>query len=134
MHEHAGGESAHSAPTPSALPGLSALTGHLKGEVTAFGGAEGPSQVRFDVEGSDWRWGAYTMQELLVAGDLDSKQGLQLEKCSVRAEGASLTMQVLPLLFCAVLPGLRCQSRSVTWGGFAARSAGSESKFDLLGR
>lgn len=69
------------------LPGLSAVTGRVRGEVEARGGGLGASSVRMGVRGADWRWGPVLLDEVVVDAALDEKLGLKIEQLDVKVPG-----------------------------------------------
>lgn len=70
------------------LPGLSSVTGRVKGELEARGGGMGASSVRMGVQGSEWRWGPVLLDEVLVDAALDEHQGLKIEQLDVKVRSA----------------------------------------------
>lgn len=66
------------------LPGLSSVTGRVKGELEARGGGQGASSVRMGVQGAEWRWGPVLLDEVLVDAALDEHLGLKIEQLDVK--------------------------------------------------
>lgn len=52
-----------------ALPSLSELTGALSGAITASGSLRTGLNVGFDFQGADWRWGDYSINEVVANGN-----------------------------------------------------------------
>lgn len=55
---------AGSASAPSALPALQELRGSWGGSVQAYGGAGGSTAVDFQLKGSGWQWGEWTLDHV----------------------------------------------------------------------
>ncbi|ABA22489.1 Protein of unknown function DUF490 [Trichormus variabilis ATCC 29413] len=52
-----------------ALPSLSELTGALSGAITASGSLRTGLNVGFDFQGANWRWGDYSINEVVANGN-----------------------------------------------------------------
>ena len=46
------------------LPGLQDLKGSWSGAFQAYGGGGGAANTDFDVKGTDWQWGNYSMEQV----------------------------------------------------------------------
>jgi hypothetical protein len=52
---------------PSALPALQELRGSWSGGVQAYGGAGGSTALDFNLKGSSWQWGEWTLDQVGAA-------------------------------------------------------------------
>lgn len=66
------------------LPGLSAITGRVRGAVEACGGGAGATSVKIGLRGSEWLWGPVLLDEVVVDSSLDGKKGLVVEQFDVK--------------------------------------------------
>lgn len=59
------GRSSASGSRPS-LPGLQDLKGHWNGTFQAYGGGGGAANVDFNMRGHEWRWGDYSLDQVVT--------------------------------------------------------------------
>jgi len=70
--------------------GLQDLRGNWKGNIQAYGSTGGAIVSEFDVQGEDWQWGSYCMENLNAIGNYHPNEGLHFEKVQLDAGNASL--------------------------------------------
>lgn len=66
------------------LPGVSAITGRVRGAVEARGGGAGATSVKLGLRGSEWLWGPVLLDEVVVDSSLDGQKGLVVEQFDVK--------------------------------------------------
>ncbi|WIA09845.1 hypothetical protein OEZ85_010059 [Tetradesmus obliquus] len=72
------------------------LRGSWSGRLTAVGGGPGAAaapQLEYDLAGSGWRAGPYTLDQLLLRGSADAAEGVALEELRLAVGGATLTLR-----------------------------------------
>lgn len=71
-------------------PTLQDLRGSWQGTLLSYGGGTGSTAAEFDVQGQEWQWGPYNMENVIASGSYHSMDGLQFKRLQLDMGTASL--------------------------------------------
>lgn len=71
-------------------PTLQDLRGSWQGTLLSYGGGTGSTAAEFDLQGQEWQWGPYNMENVIASGSYHSMDGLQFKRLQLDMGTASL--------------------------------------------